>query len=403
MKFPLNSSQQVAEDKLHTFITDPAQKYFCLKGPAGFGKTHLLNKLAFDIPAMNRRREVLNMPKAGRMTFTATTHKAASLLGENATTYFSELGIRPNTNYKTNVESYQCHSKMVERHAIVVIDEASLISPKAFKAIDNQLQGNAKCILALDHLQLAPVGFSEPIVNTMGFSDAELTIPQRQDPNSHLYKVCHELRQNIINQVYTPLVQGPGLRFVDGGTFQAEFIAALRAKEDVRMVANTNAQVEAHNRYARKQLHGLTDFAVGDIVIAANNMEGAVRVEASYRIEHLSEVIEGDVLNYRIVGLDTGDTFKIPENKAKYFSICKRTAAEARQSGDWTMHFAIKNNYLDIRDGFACTAFKAQGSTYNKVFVDFADLTRAGDINHFLRMLYVAVSRARHEVVLYGL
>ena len=60
----------------------------------------------------------------------------------------------------------------------------------------------------------------------------------------------------------------------------------------------------------------------------------------------------------------------------------------------------------DIDYAFAITANKAQGSTYDNVFIDLNDIcfTNTGMLrdnkDEMLRRLYVAISRARHEVIL---
>ena len=58
--------------------------------------------------------------------------------------------------------------------------------------------------------------------------------------------------------------------------------------------------------------------------------------------------------------------------------------------------------YPDLRYTYASTINKAQGSTYDTVYIDLNDLAKCNDRDLQLRLLYVAVSRARHKVVFTG-
>lgn len=51
---------------------------------------------------------------------------------------------------------------------------------------------------------------------------------------------------------------------------------------------------------------------------------------------------------------------------------------------------------------YASTVNKSQGSTYDTVYIDLNDIGKCRDKDQVRRMLYVAVSRARHKVVFTG-
>ena len=62
----------------------------------------------------------------------------------------------------------------------------------------------------------------------------------------------------------------------------------------------------------------------------------------------------------------------------------------------------IDKDWVDLRSVYACTINKSQGSTYDKVFIDLDDLKGCRNNEQIARMLYVGVSRARHQVILTG-
>ena len=101
-----------------------------------------------------------------------------------------------------------------------------------------------------------------------------------------------------------------------------------------------------------------------------------------------------------------------------------RNASGGTRAKKWNEYYDFKKKYLiatnifkdnrlaysrDLDYGFAITAHKSQGSTYDTVFVDLNDMIydKNGNIysnaDDLLRRLYVACSRASHNLILgYG-
>ena len=60
----------------------------------------------------------------------------------------------------------------------------------------------------------------------------------------------------------------------------------------------------------------------------------------------------------------------------------------------------LKRAFAPLRHSYATTVFKAQGSTFDSVIVDWRDMTYFRDDRTFLRGLYVACTRPRHRLLL---
>ena len=69
---------------------------------------------------------------------------------------------------------------------------------------------------------------------------------------------------------------------------------------------------------------------------------------------------------------------------------------------DWTKAYSIEENIADLRPSTSCTVHKSQGSTYDTVFIDLANIGTCTHNNELARMLYVAVTRARSRIVMHG-
>jgi ATP-dependent exoDNAse (exonuclease V) alpha subunit len=80
----------------------------------------------------------------------------------------------------------------------------------------------------------------------------------------------------------------------------------------------------------------------------------------------------------------------------------KQRLREAEAQGDLSTVALINKTWIDLRAAYACTINKSQGSTYDKVFIDLDDLKRCNQPNTLARLLYVAVSRARYQVIFTG-
>ena len=76
----------------------------------------------------------------------------------------------------------------------------------------------------------------------------------------------------------------------------------------------------------------------------------------------------------------------------KYFSSRKQ----------WDKYFKIKGNYPDLRSVASSTTHKAQGSTYDSVIVDLADIGKSTNREQTARMQYVALSRPRNRLYIRG-
>ena len=61
----------------------------------------------------------------------------------------------------------------------------------------------------------------------------------------------------------------------------------------------------------------------------------------------------------------------------------------------WT----LKRAFAPLRHGYATTIFKAQGSTFDSVIVDWTDLNRFREDRAFVRALYVAATRPRFRLL----
>jgi exodeoxyribonuclease-5 len=88
------------------------------------------------------------------------------------------------------------------------------------------------------------------------------------------------------------------------------------------------------------------------------------------------------------------------EGAKQFNTLLQRKAQECRRSGSWREFYAMQEFFIDLRPGHAMTVHKSQGSTYDEVFVDYRNILKNRNVREADRMLYVAVTRARHSVII---
>ena len=109
-----------------------------------------------------------------------------------------------------------------------------------------------------------------------------------------------------------------------------------------------------------------------------------------------------DVVSHGVKGtqvtLDYGHSFFLPNSLAEKNAFVK----QARANGNSHLVAIAEEQWIDLRYAYSQTINKSQGSTYDKVFIDLDDIKKVNSGDVLARMMYVAVSRARHTVILTG-
>jgi len=91
-----------------------------------------------------------------------------------------------------------------------------------------------------------------------------------------------------------------------------------------------------------------------------------------------------------------------PKSQKEVKNLLNAEAIIAKPQNSWGKYFNMKNSFADLRATHACTVYKAQGSTYNTVYINLTDIGKCHQPAVTARMLHVAVTRAANKVVLYG-
>lgn len=415
----LNAGQQAAADGFFSFLFEPDQKDLIISGPGGVGKTLLMGYLIDKImPQYTSTCSLLgSTADYVDVHMTATTNKAAEALSDSTkrptSTIHSFLGLTVKDNIRTGESKLEkTGAWKVHENKILFVDECSFIDTHLRNYIQ---QGTHRCKIVYvgDHCQLAPVMEKISPIYRDNIPFFELT-EQRRTNNPHLQAVNDQLRKTVETGEFLPIRLVPGsIDYLDDSQMEQELYSHfIGGCNNHRVMAYTNDRVVAYNDHIRSVRNQPDEWQLDEWVInnAAINLQGVqISVEQELHITFQAPntekhfVDDGVYLEVRATHLETkyGDVLKdvfVPVDRKHYLDLIKHYAKRK----EWKIMFNLKKIYPDLRQRDAITFHKAQGSSYDDVFIDLGNLSTCRNADQVARMLYVAFSRARNRIYLYG-
>lgn len=415
----LNAGQQAAADACFQFLFDD-RKELNISGPGGVGKTFLMSYIIDTvIPRYHETCKMMGIePRYPEFAVTATTNKAASVLSratkQDAGTIHSFLGVKPKEDFKTGKSTLvKTNQWKVHENMILFVDEASMIDSELYYLIHAAMH-NSKIVYLGDHCQLAPVMERISPVYRNNIEMAELTQPMRNAEQPALIEVCNQLRTTVETGEFHPIKIIPGvIDHADDWMMENEIAQAFEEQTfDSRILAYTNKRVMDYNEHIRELRKLPSEYVPGENLInnsAIQLEQTMMHGEQEFTLCSLSNETETvalphdgklEVKSAIIVarGGVKGLKVKLPVDRDHFQDLIKFYG----RMKDFQTYFDLKNTYPDLRPADACTVYKAQGSTYDTVFIDLADISTCTNPRQAARMLYVAFSRAKSRIVLYG-
>lgn len=421
----LNQGQKAAADAFLTFLLTDALT-FAISGTAGTGKTFLMSYLANT--AMKSYEDMCSIigerPRYTEVAFTATTNKAAEVLetslNKPVQTIHAFLNLKVKDNYKTGKQDLiRKDSWKIHRNKILFIDESSMIDQVLYKEL-LEATDNCKIVFVGDHAQMAPVGeeLSEVYRQVKPEFMVTLTEPVRNAGQPALVALCQQLRDTVESGYFRPIQEVPGvIDYLSPEDMEAGLHHYFQElNPSCRMLCYTNTRVQDYNDFIRQDVRGLEPgFHPGDIVVVGQAFaqgKTMLNVERELQIMGVGEVeinrsfmsVLGEEIPYRQIEIGTvGSTepwasVPVAVDQERVMLLTKRLA----KMRNWGDYFDLKASFADLRDKAACTVYKSQGSTYDSVFVDIGNIGTSYEAQQVARMLFVAISRARHRVFLFG-
>lgn len=422
---PLTNDQQNAVDKFYDFLFSPAQT-FTLSGGAGTGKTYLMDYISSTVMKQYEQHCALiqSEPKYVSAAFTATTNKAAEVLelsiGKPVQTIHSFLSLKVREDTSTG-KTYLSPTVEVTLHKTVLfVDEASMIDEQLYQAILAAAK-ECKIVFVGDQAQMTPV--KEVMSPIYAHVNPEYSVflsePVRNADTPALVDLCAQLRGTVESGEFFHIDPVPGvIEYLNGPQMKQMLETVFFApNSDSRVLCYTNARVQEFNNAIRDMKQLPSRYMPGEKLVAARNYfkkPNQIAVERQvWVMETHHQAQQYGYANYTPDGQEIQAwEYKVSATQDHHNTFCvpipcdagyaKKTLANIKRKKDWPMFFKFQNQFADLRPVDACTVYKSQGSTYDSVFIDIGNIGTCYDPEQVARMLFVAASRARKKVYLFG-
>ena len=412
----LSADQDAAFKRITNFILDPVQEHLILRGYAGTGKSTLLKHVFDCLPKINQLARLVgngDEPMEVKVLLTATTNKAAGALmqttRQGANTIHSELGLIVQRDAVTQkpVLTDTDRSQTI-KNKLLIVDEAYMADIPTLKFI-NKYTEDCKILWVGDPAQLLPVGLSYMPLIGESFPEVALNQVIRQQADSPIIQLATLCRYAVeTGRFFKFKPDGDIIKHVDRDMFGRLMLESFDETYGVpggtKVLSWTNKTAQHWNGHVKQTMKGTTNIQIGDYMVCNKsittkkckiNTDQVVQVTDMHAIES-QEGVEGYM--YTLNGSHVAFMPKSVEEKT---ALLKKLRKEKTPIADG--HIArIEDTWIDLRDEYACTVNKSQGSTYGTAFIDLQDIGRCNMVNQLARLLYVSISRPRDKIVFTG-
>jgi hypothetical protein len=413
----LNQEQMAAFQDVLAFINDPNRKAHRVSGGAGTGKSFFISKVADDI--LKHKNPDVSLTS---VAITATTNKAAAVLKNtmqhrrgDIQTIYSFMNLRVQNDFTSGEQRVVPTAKWeVHQNVFIIVDEASMVSRVLYDFIDKGTMGTCKILFVGDENQLAPVKEHISPVYSKAKSESFLVSPVRQQNQQALMDLADMAKDTVLTGKFHKIQEVPGvIDFVSGnqmkGIMEREYHAEDPAK---RILCYTNDRVRNYNLYVR-ELRGYTrNYEVGEMLTnnSAAELVDKTRLYTDQVVEviergepYKSEVVPGGICDMVDLVVRDPDTFiiynvTVTENPNDREEVLKYWKSRKK----WDRFFKFRDKHPDLRSVAASTTHKAQGSTYDEVIVDLADIGKCTQDEMAARLQYVALTRPKNRIYIRG-
>ena len=409
-----NPEQRVAIDRINGWVnkTEPGMQ-ISLSGAAGTGKTTVLGEI----------KKFLGSSGGGNVAWTAMTGKAALRMreaaGVEAKTLHSTLYKRPSQG--RNNKLYFNSLKPPDMIKYLIIDEASMITPKIYNDIQAWVAQGVRVLYVGDGYQLPPVlDYKEIKEHGEDFSIfCKVQGPQLNQvmrSGDDIIAVATQLREE--NQVPKKNVgeaykiwrsETPGMEAIDSW---------LKDNDDHILITWRNKLRMAANRLIRKRLgyEGVLPNKTEPVMLCKNGDTDSGPVlngEIHFTDSISGEVRFGQEVTCKNFYTDMG--FNIFVNAQGREEAMDGMFPNVKDWAVYMKEFKVSRmpDPIPITYGYVSTAHKAQGSEYRKVTVFLAGEDMQNDkfrkdtmlpngktMPFATRWLYTSLTRAKSQVSL---
>ncbi len=412
---PFTEDQEEAYDHVYDRLTQ-GERFTGLRGYAGTGKTYLVSRLVEQL-----------LDEDCTVTVCAPTHKAVQVLSDELgdapvqmQTLHSFLGLRLQPKQDGEYELVAEEERNFAE-GVVIVDEASMIGREEWSHIQDAPFW-VQWLFVGDPAQLPPVNEDpSPALDVPG---PTLETIHRQAADNPILELATKIRTGADGRFGSTFEDGKGVAVTrNRGEFLDSILRAFDADafaEDAthaRVLAYRNKTVRRYNREIRAERYGADAdrFVEGEWLVGTETWyyDGVQRLTNSEEVRVKKaqvETFEADdqsewtvwELKIRTPGRGLTRTIHVlhEEERERYENALERRRGKAEDDpSKWDRFFELRERFARVDYAYATTVHRAQGSTYDTVFVDHRDL-RVCRGEERGALLYVAVTRPSRRLAL---
>lgn len=458
-----NKEQQSAIINAVQFLntnTDPTQ-YYVIEGKAGTGKTTIAKEILKEfedeqiyIAAVSHKAKGVIKNSFGEDTRGKKFFSIAGLLGMK--------GINDNDTQTTKFQVGLKVPLLDNPPALLVIDEASMITEDVLKKI---IDINSSLSRPFQMLFLGDIGQIQPIrdeqsefyrthkdllnkksdifnskhksklITRVRQGEANPILPyadyfwdNSQKENPELNPTQHIVRNNQITNKGSLLFSNSEVEVLNSVIKAVKNAVEKGLTNHVKIVTyHVNEKTELNQKIHEALFSKDSDYSKGDFIILNQPYDVSLYVSMENSTEmQITGIkdIEEDENGIHILSIETnGSAYDVHDGTerknctiqvvsrndiAKYNQKLQEMANEAKRQKNgaykrqlWRQFWEYKGRYADVDFGYAITAHKSQGSTYDIVVVDEKDImgTSATSNQEKSELIYTALTRPRKTAI----
>jgi len=429
----LNKEQLECSQKLKDFINGEKNGFFLIDGAGGTGKTTVVTSIMDDsnnflfLGATNKVCKNIydSLEKNGAFTYGLTVKTIARFLNWRR------------TKDHENEDVFTMEFPSVDTiPKVVVIDEVSMLKYEQVEYV-LKLKNIRKVILIGDKMQIPPIekneekhrgadGFLVSKIFDHIDHSYTLTIQNRQNADSPLYKAINEFRSIMHTQVdYNQFAE----KYVNNKDI---FLMNLYSNEFRVFVDNNKCTSVTYKNvtsmshlWVLNRYNNPNDLRVGDTVYFKryykNNIDVFYSSENCLIKEKEEALIDVQFPNGEIIkipiylvkvktDLDFIYTLRVSKSYKETYSKVKRkvdniaeslkkTNNKTKLSEIHTFYSNLRTSMASLSKPYAITTHKAQGSTYDNVIIPIYDFKSNYNHRDSNQLFYVAMSRAKSKII----
>ena len=410
----LSNDQDNAFKRITNFMLDPDQHHLILRGSAGTGKSTLLRHVFDSLPKINALSKITGGDDMSySLLLTATTNKAAGALmqttGQGANTVHSELGliVERDSITKKPVLTDTDRSKVIS-NSLLIVDEAYMADIPTLKYIQ-QYTRNCKILWVGDSAQLLPVGYSYMPLIAEEFDEVVLNEIIRQQADSPIIKLATLCRFAVeTGRFFKFKPDGDIIKHVDRDKFGRmmldSFDETYGNPGGTKVLSWTNKTAQHWNGHVKQTMKGTMQIRIGDYLVCNQSIKTKkckINTDQVVQVTDMHPVESNEGLAGHMYTLNNSHVAFMPDVLDEKVALLKSLRKQKDPIADDRIA-TIEDTWIDLRDEYACTVNKSQGSTYGTAFIDLQDIGKCNMHNQLARLLYVAISRPKDKIVFTG-